>query len=101
MYDTFKVEADRLGIEILNDEALRKIPYGDKELMIQHIDSFQNIIDVGARVVILVFFSPMPKNAIEILYDLGVRRGDMAFMGIEWLSENLAVEPPEEDAIKR
>jgi hypothetical protein len=35
------------------------------------------------------------------LYDLGVRRGDMAFMGIEWLSENLAIAEPQHEAKKR
>jgi hypothetical protein len=50
---------------------------------------------------VIAAFAPLPKYIIEILYDLGVRRGDMAFLGLEWLNENLAIEPPIEDAEKR
>jgi hypothetical protein len=78
------------------------VPYTTKDALVKnHLGSFQNLIDVEAKIVILIVYGKMPNSIFEILYDLGVRREDMIFMGIEWLNVSLPMDPPEEEAKKR
>ena len=46
----------------------------------------ENLVDSGARIVLLAIGYPGPEVVLEYLYDLGIRRNDMIFMAIEWLS---------------
>jgi ABC-type branched-subunit amino acid transport system substrate-binding protein len=102
VYQTFLSEADRLGIEILNEESIRMVPYTAKDILLDdYTHSFQELINSGAKIVILIVYGHLPGTTLEILYDLGVRRGDMIFMGIEWLLTSLATKPPETEAVKR
>jgi hypothetical protein len=102
VYDTFVKEAKRLGITILNDEDKRALPQDiSRETVKDEHYKYQHIIDIGAIIVLVVTLSPGPPISLEAFYDLGVRRGDMVFMGIEWLSSNLALAPPEDGALKR
>ncbi len=48
-----------------------------------------------------MILSPGPKLSLEAFYDIGVKRGDMVFMGIEWLITSMATDPLAKNAIKR
>ena len=59
---------------------------------------FDDLINSGARIVLLALFSPYHLYVTEYLYDLGVRRNEMIFLAIEWLNfKNLN---PEEDELR-
>lgn len=102
VYENFVEEAENFGITVINDEDKRALPSDISENTIsKHYYKYQHIIDIGARIILIIILSPGPKLSIEAFYDLGVRRGDMVFMGIEWLSAGLATSPPEETVHKR
>ncbi|CAG9319389.1 unnamed protein product [Blepharisma stoltei] len=66
------------GLEILNAESLRGIPDNLNRTTIKHYtSSFQAVIDTQARVLVLLFMLPEIYYALEELYDLGLRKGDL------------------------
>jgi len=56
------------------------------------------LIASGARIVLLALFTPYHLHVTEYLYDLGVRRNEMIFFAIEWMT--LGNLNPEEDELR-
>jgi hypothetical protein len=75
-----------MGVDIMNDEALRLIPAENTRTNVEdETHKFQHILDLGARIVLIVGMDPIASICLEKFYDLGVRRGNLVFMGIEYL----------------
>lgn len=49
-------------------------------------DLFENLITSGVRVIVMATYYRDTPVIFEYLYDLGIRRNDMVFLAVEWLS---------------
>ena len=89
VYATFKALADFRHIEILNNETLRKIPSlaSKQTYWQQYRENLMELFRCNARVVLLFILDPNPQYILELLFDLGARKGDFVITG-SWLSAN-------------
>ncbi|CAG9319105.1 unnamed protein product [Blepharisma stoltei] len=72
---------EKQGLEVVNPENTRWMPTGlDRESIRNYTDLAQGIIDSQARLLILNMESPMCNYFLEMLYDLGIRRGDLVII---------------------
>lgn len=58
------------------------------------------MIDSDAVIVLLVSHSADVPYMIEMFYDLGMRRGDLMFIGVEWLNIEILSKSTDEVTIK-
>jgi ABC-type branched-subunit amino acid transport system substrate-binding protein len=90
MYETFKELAKHREIEILNNETLRRLPrYASKETYWK--DYRANLLELfrcNARIVIILATDTIPQYILELMFDLGARKGDFIFTGA-WMSPTL------------
>lgn len=90
MYETFKEFAKQRQIEILNNETLRKLPrYGSKETYWKEYRA--NLLELfrcNARVVLIFSVDSAPQYILELMFDLGARRGDFIFTG-PWVTATI------------
>jgi hypothetical protein len=95
-------EAERLGLRAMNDEDKRKIAYvNDKEEMKKEIGYIAHAAEVDTNIIVVITYGHITQGVLEMLYDVGVRRGEKTLLGIEWLAIEVTTDPPEELAAKR
>lgn len=99
IYETMLKEAELVGVSFKNKEHLRKIPTTFNETNIP-VESIQDVIDSGTRVVILAVIDEEVNMIIEKFYDLGMREGDLLIIAVEWLNMNVITQG-EKDSIKK
>jgi len=89
VYSAFKELADFRHIEILNNVTMRKIPslVSKQTYWQQYRENLLELFRCNARVVLLFILDPGPEYILELLFDLGARKGDFVITG-SWLSAN-------------
>ena len=98
VYQYFLNAADLRKFTIANDAYFHAI---DDSLDSSHYSgTVQELIDCKARVVVLIVYTPHLQVLLRMLYDRGMRSGDMIFLGIEWLSTDLILTADETDKPK-
>jgi len=86
VYQYFIKAAERRNITIANQADLRGI---DDSLDPEHYaKQVQELIHCKARVAVLVVYVAQLEVLLRMLYDRGIRAGDVIFMAIEWMSVN-------------
>jgi ABC-type branched-subunit amino acid transport system substrate-binding protein len=90
IYTSLVKETESKGIEIINQEEYRKIPpYYSEEVSREYTQAVEKLIESNARVVLLIVYTAALQQILSELYDLGMRRGDIVFIAIEWLTLDL------------
>jgi hypothetical protein len=56
---------------------------------------------VDTNIIVVITYGHITQGVLELLYDVGVRRGDKTLIGIEWIAIEVTSDPPEELAAKR
>ncbi|CAG9313271.1 unnamed protein product [Blepharisma stoltei] len=81
MYETFVTEADKIGINIANDENKRMLPQNYART---NFDTYKYVFDAIKATKVRIFISFQTANAnyqsIEGLYDVGLRKGDLVIV---------------------
>ncbi|CAG9319671.1 unnamed protein product [Blepharisma stoltei] len=73
--------AEKSGFEFINPESSRAIPPSLNSTAMQGLkENFQAVIDCQARLFLVIVQCPACNYAIELLYDLGIRKGDIIVM---------------------
>ena len=75
------------NITIRNDENLRVLPENPSEELLKKVISA--LIACKVRILVLLLGELDLYRAIACLYDLGMRRGDVVFLAIEWMGPEL------------
>jgi hypothetical protein len=75
------------NITIRNEESLRALPENPSDEQLFAIMSA--LVACKVRIIVLIISEMDLYRAIAALYDLGLRRGDVVFLAIEWLSPEL------------
>ncbi|CAG9318589.1 unnamed protein product [Blepharisma stoltei] len=84
-YSLMKTAAESIGIELINPENTRAIPPDlDREATKSYKNLFQGIVNSKARLLIMVLQCPLCNYALESLYDLGLRKGDLYVFAGTW-----------------
>lgn len=89
LYSLLLKETASLKITILNSEDYRAIPENPSEVVLKQAASA--LVACKARVLILIMNETDLFRCIAALYDLGMRRGDVVFLAIEWLTADIFV----------
>ncbi|CAG9321932.1 unnamed protein product [Blepharisma stoltei] len=77
MYNTFVSEATKVGITIANDETKRILPQNYARTMLENYRYvFQAVKDTKVRIFITFQGASSSYQAVEGLYDVGMRKGD-------------------------
>ncbi|CAG9334733.1 unnamed protein product [Blepharisma stoltei] len=80
-YSALIGNAEQYNIEILNSENSRVVPADLNRTNIKNYsDLLQTIIDTQARLLVLLLLPPVLYYAIEELYDMGLRKGDLVIL---------------------
>lgn len=86
VYQHFLKAAELRHITIDNSADLRSI---DDSLDTEHYaQQVQELINCKARIAVLIVYVAQLEVILRMLYDRGIRAGDIVFMAIEWLSLN-------------
>lgn len=87
LYAAFKTFSQYSHIEIINNATLRQIPsYASKETYRRNYTAhLSELFRCNARIVIIFLLDPAPQYLLELLFDLGARRGDFIITG-PWIS---------------
>lgn len=84
VYQYFQESAKTRKFTIANNADSRGIDDSmDPE---KYIDQVQGLIDCKARVAVLILYTPQLTVILKMLYDRGIRTGDLVFLAIEWLT---------------
>lgn len=84
-----KEAAKEARLDIVTHESARVLPTDMSSYPFELLPVFQQLIDSKARVVVLIMYGTTLSYCLEVLYDLGMRRGDLLFLPVMWLVPSL------------
>ena len=83
--------AEAAGLEIVTNASTHMVPIDIPTYPYDLIPTFQQFIDTKARILVLIMYGSTLNYCLEVLYDLGMRRGDLMFLPVMWLMPSLFV----------
>lgn len=84
-----KEAAKEARLDIVTNASTRVLPTDMPSYPSELLPVFQQLIDSKARVVVLIMYGTTLNYCLEVLYDLGMRRGDLLFLPVMWLVPSL------------
>jgi len=87
IYETLLTEMRSLNITIRNAANTRALPDNPSDQ--QLLQAASALVVSKARILVLLLVDNDVNRAIAALYDLGMRRGDVVFLAVEWLGPEL------------
>jgi len=81
--------ANDTGLEIVTNASTRMLPSNMTSYPHKLLPVFQELVDSRVRITVLIMYGTTLNYCLEVLYDLGMRRGDLLFLSVMWLVPSL------------